>query len=144
MNDLKYQYHLKTWGGFYNEQYKKVHGKEPGDYVFDTKEERKDYIKTLEEIEKALSARSLAIDTSEGYNCNVRTVIHRVIRYKDKDYYSSNDLGPNFSYDTAVYITENKWYPGFNDYPLGEDFDYDLVEIISEWVTGAFKTIENE
>ena len=35
---------------------------------------------------------------------------------------------------------ENKWYVGFNDYPMGGDFDYDNeeFEVIQEWISGAF------
>ena len=35
---------------------------------------------------------------------------------------------------------ENNWYPGFNDYPLGENFDYNenKVTVIQEWITGSF------
>jgi hypothetical protein len=35
----KYEYHLLTWGGFYNEEYLKIHNIQSGDYYFDTSEE---------------------------------------------------------------------------------------------------------
>ncbi len=52
---------------------------------------------------------------------------------------------PCYPYSTVEYHIENKWYPGFNDYPLGEDFDYEKnkVEIIKEWVVGAFDLDES-
>ena len=40
----KYQYHVLTWGGFYNTEYKAVHGLEPGDFLFDTESERSAFI----------------------------------------------------------------------------------------------------
>lgn len=135
---MKYQYHLKTWGGFYNDQWKEIHGKEEGDFIFDTLEERQNYIDELRAIEKSLNAQSLVLDLSEGYNCHIRTVIHRVIEFKGKEYYTNRDLGVNFPYSAAKYIMDYKWTPGFNDYPLGEKFDYSKVAIKSEWVTGAF------
>ena len=64
--------------------------------------------------------------------------MHRVIKYEGKEYYSKYELSPNYPYDAAKYHLENKWYPGFNDYPLGEDFDYENVETVQEWITGAF------
>ena len=47
---------------------------------------------------------------------------------------------PRSSIPKVEYIIEEKWYPGFNDYPLGEDFDYnsDGFEVIQEWITGGF------
>lgn len=140
MTDLKYEYHLKTWGGFYNDEYKRVHKLEPGDYWFDTNKEREDYINTLKQIEKDLNARVLMIVKTEGYNCRVSTVLHRVIRYKLKDYYSQYEMGINYPFSTAAYHMEWQWYPGFNHYPLGENFDYEneKFEIVQEWITGAF------
>ena len=77
---------------------------------------------------------------SEGYCCRTRTVLHRVIEWDGKRYYTQLDMGVNYPMDVAQYHLEWKWYPGFNDYPLGEDFDYDNnpVQIIQEWITGAF------
>jgi hypothetical protein len=90
-----------------------------------------------------MNARVLMLAFSEGFQCNVRTVLHRVIAFKGKQYYSTRDLGVNYPYDNAKYFLENKWYPGFNDYPLGEDFEfYAQVETVSEWITGAFNVSE--
>jgi len=137
----KYKYHFLTWGGFYNEEYKNIHKFEPGDYLFDTLQEREEKIKTLEKVCKDLDARVLCISRSEGFNCDVRTVAHRISEFEGNQYYSSNDLGVNYPFEVATYIMEDKWYPGFNDYPLGENFNYDQesFKIVSEWITGAME-----
>lgn len=136
---MKYEYHLQVWGGFFNEEYLKIHNIQPGDYWFDTSEERAEFLKSLQTIERKLGANYLAFNLTEGYCCRIRTVLHRVVEWEGKTYYSTNDLGINVSFDVAKYMLEWKWYPGFNDYPLGEDFDYDNnnVKIIQEWITGA-------
>ena len=140
---LKYQYHLKTWGGFYNTQHK--HGFKEGDYLFNTEVERGNYINLLEDVSKKLNAHVLVTSLSEGYSCSIRTVCHRVSSYKDKEYYTTWDLGVNYPFSTAKYIIKDKWYPGFNDYPLGEDFDYENKDfkIVSEWITGAMDVTED-
>jgi hypothetical protein len=142
-NSPKYQYHLQTWGGFYNKEH--THGFKSGDYIFDTLEERDAYINKLKQAEIDYpKARMLALSTSEGYNCNVRTTLHRVIEFENKEYYTTYDMGINFPYSTAQFHMEYKWYPGFNDYPLGENFPYDnpkeyqKIKIKQEWITGAF------
>lgn len=139
---MKYKYHLLTWGGFYNTYHK--HDFKAGDYLFNTLEEREAYIKLLEKTSKDLNAQVLMTSLSEGYTCNVRTVCHRVSEYKGQEYYTTWDLGINYSFNTAKFIMEDKWYPGFNDYPLGEDFDYEDLEfkVLSEWITGAMNINE--
>lgn len=134
----KYEYHLSTWGGFYNDEHKAKHGYEEGDYWFDSATEREMYIDKLKKVEKELNARVLMISTNEGFNTRVKTILHRVIEWEGKQYYSSRDMGYAYPYETAQYILHYKWYPGFNDYPLGEDFNYDNVEILEEWISGSF------
>jgi hypothetical protein len=133
-----YFYFLKTWGGFYNANYKIIHHKKEGHFCFNSKEERESYIKELREIEERLNARHLVIVESEGYHCTTDTVLHRVIEINGKRYYSKNVLWPNYGFEEAKYIIEWKWIPGVNDYPAGEDADYSDTIIIEEWITGAF------
>lgn len=141
---IKYQYHLLTWGGFYNEDYVSIHGHKPGNHLFDTAEERETYVQTLKSISEKLDAKHLALDTSEGYCCEISTVLHRVIEYNGDRYYSNRNMGVNYPLDTARYFLEWKWNPGKNDYPLGEDFDYEKVTTIKEWITGAFQEVDDE
>ena len=138
-NQPKYEYHLYTWGGFYNEEYLKVHNKPEGNFWFNTAEERQQFIDELKEIEKKLNARSLAMTLSEGYCCRIPTVLHRVVEWEGKRYYSNHNMGMNYPMNEAKYHLEWKWTCGFNDYPLGEDFDYENNEpkVIQEWITGA-------
>ncbi len=137
---LKYEYHLLTWGGFYNEEYLKIHNIQSGDYYFDTAEERQAFIDKINVFAKELNTFKPAIILTEGHCCRTRTVLHRVIEWDGEIYYTENDMGVNYPLDAAQYHLEYKWYPGFNDYPLGEDFDYEnnKVKIIQEWITGAF------
>lgn len=139
--ELKYQYHVCTWGGFYNEEYLKIHNEKRGDHWFDTLEERQEFIDRLFAIEEKLDAKHLVMNVSEGYCCNIETKLHRVIEWEGKRYYSESSMGINYPMSAAEYHMEYKWQPGFNDYPLGEEFDYEKnqVVIIQEWITGALQ-----
>lgn len=140
MSIPRYQYHVQTWGGFYNEDHKKTHGLEPGDYLFGTKGARDVFVNHRRQLEQKLNAKSLMVVMTEGFHCDVRTTLHRVVEYRGQQHYSTSDMGVNYPLPVAKYHLENKWYPGFNDYPLGEDFDYSSEEVITvkEWITGAF------
>lgn len=141
--NLKYEYRLLTWGGFYN-NWESTHGYKEGTYWFDTKEERDKYIAKLHKAELDYpNEKHLMVDLSEGFNCRIKTKLHRVIKYKGKEYYSEYTLWENYPYEAARYHLEWKWTPGFNDYPLGEDFDYNKVQIVQEWITGAFNPIND-
>ena len=142
----KYEYHLYTWGGFYNEEYFKIHQKPQGDFWFDTYEERQQFIDELRAIEDKLNARHLSMTLSEGYCCRTSTILHRVVEWEGKRYYSKCDMGINYPFSAAKHCLEYKWTCGFNDYPLGEDFDYDTnkPKVIQEWITGAEREFEFE
>lgn len=137
---MKYEYMLKVWGGFFNKEYRDQHNIEEGYYYFDKCEDRSVFIKKLEDIEKNLKAHYLMVDCREGYNLRTDTVLHRVINYQGKDYHSSRNLGRGYPFYAAETFLENNWYLGFNDYPLGEDFDYSSedIEVVSEWIDGSF------
>jgi len=140
--DPKYKYHVLTWGGFYNDEFKNIHKLEEGDFIFDTKEKRDKFINERKDIESKLNVRCLCFYETEGFCCDIRTVLHRVIEYGGKQYYTQYDIGINYPFEAAKYHLQNKWCPGFNDYPLGEDFDYTKVKIIKEWITGAIQELE--
>lgn len=140
---MKYEYRLYTWGGFYNKHNRDVHNEPSGAHYFSTLEERQDYKYKLLSYSQTLldlgnNDSHLVFDESEGYNCRTPVTLHRVIKFKGKEYHSYNELVLSVSFETAKYHLETKWYPGFNDYPLGEDFDYELVETVQEWITGSF------
>lgn len=139
LSEPKYKYHVLTWGGFYNDEFKNIHKLEEGDFIFDTKEERNKFINERKDIETKLNVHCLCFYETEGFCCDIRTVLHRVIDFNGKQYYTQYDIGINYPFEAAKYHLENKWCPGFNDYPLGEDFDYTKVKIIKEWITGAMQ-----
>ena len=140
----KYEYHLFTWGGFYNEEYQKIHNKSSGNFWFDTSEERQKFIDELKEIEERLNARYLMTSLSEGYCCGIETILHRVVEWKGKRYYSNYNLGVNYPMSAAKYFLEWKWTCGFSDFPLGEDFDYENNKptVIQQWITGAVQEFD--
>jgi hypothetical protein len=139
----KYEFHLYTWGGFYNKEHLKIHNKPRGDFWFDTAEERQHFIDELKSIEEKLNAKILCMTLSEGYCCRVKTVLHRVVEWEGKRYYTNYDMGINYPIDAARYHLEWKWTCGFNDYPLGDDFDYEenKPKVIQEWITGAYQNL---
>lgn len=143
---LKYQYYLFTWGGFYNDIYKYIHGIDEGSRWFDTEEDRENYIQYLKDIEAKICKPPsiLCITKREGYHCGIHTKLHRVIEWEGKRHYSEEDMGVGYPIGLAKYQMTYKWQPGFNDYPLGTDFDYEnnKVKIIQEWITGAFSEFE--
>jgi len=145
---MKYQYAIYTWGGFYNQEYQSQHKYEPGQRVFDTKEERDDYIADLRVKEISLDARHLMMVLDEGFAVNEVLTCHRVIKFEGKYYYSSDVISVWGTFEEGVFGTASyhmrwKWYPGFNDYPAGEGKDYSKAEVIQEWITGAFKPDES-
>jgi len=137
---MKYEYCLETWGGFYNPEHQLKHAEKEGRHYFESEEERKAYLTKLRGIEKELNAKQLVTNRFEGYNVRVETVLHRVIKYDGREIHTECKLSPNTTYSQALYHLKYKWYPGFNDCPLGEDFDYENAQfsIIQEWITGAF------
>jgi len=140
----KYLYHVFTWGGFYNREYVEMHHLTEGDFFFETPEKRAACIAGRKLIAASLYLENyICFSCTEGYHCKEHTILHRVVSYKDKQYYSEHDLGVGCSYASALHFLQNEWYPGFNDYPLGEPFDYDKVHIDEEWITGAF-TVDHE
>jgi hypothetical protein len=137
--DLKYEYHLFTWGGFYNEEYFKIHKKPRGDFWFDSSEKRQEFINELRDIENKLNAYSLAMTLSEGYCCRTRTIVHRVFEYNGKTYYQTYDLGINYEFAPAKYFIEYKW--GFED-EKNQEINDNEVKVIKSWITGADQDVE--
>ena len=140
MIGIKYEYMLHTWGGFYNDEFKSIHGHIGGSHYFDTKQKRENYLDMLQGVSDRLNAKCLVSTLEEGYHTRTPVVAHRVSSFKGETYHTIYDFPPCYPYDVALYHLENKWYVGFNDYPLGEDFDYDSndVKVEAEWITGAF------
>ena len=138
-NEPKYEYCVFSWGGFFNDENRKIHGRTEGAKYFNSKQMANKYIESIRKEEVHLNAKHLMIVEYEGFFCRTPVNLHRVIEVDGNQYYSSYDMAPVRDYDTALYHLENKWYPGFNDYPLGENFNYDEVKIVQEWISGAFE-----
>jgi hypothetical protein len=144
MTQPKYEYYLKVWGGFFNPWNKEKHGFNDGDYWFDAHEEREVFKSKLEQSARSLRSIDAVIAKyeTEGYTTRINPTMHRITRHAGKDYYSSYEMPPCYELSTCEYHMTYKWYPGFNDYPLGEDFDYekrqDEYAVVAEWITGAF------
>lgn len=138
----KYKYLLQTWGALYFLNEAREEGLESGYHLFNTSKERQAYIDKLEDFAIRHNNPKVMLITKEGYACEKFVTLHRVIKFEGKEYHTTSVLGSDFSYAAAVYYLKHKWTPGFNDYPLGEDFDYDErrgeIEIVQEWITGAF------
>jgi hypothetical protein len=143
----KYEYYLKVWGGFWNEANLKVHGIPETEHLyFSTKEAREEYLEMLEETRKSLGTwdATIARYVAEGYHVRTIPVCHRISEYKGKRVHTIRDWSfPESNKSVLEYHMEYKWYPGFNDYPFGEDeriYDGKQVTIIAEWIEGAFET----
>lgn len=138
----KYEYFIHTWGGFYNQSNVDIHGftkEQGGSKWFDTKEDRENYINLLENVCKNLGTPDACIVhvIDEGYDTRDVPTAHRITEYEGKHYYSCDKWNWPSDLSTIEYHMEWKWYPGFNDYPLGMDFDYSKVNIVQEWITGV-------
>ena len=147
--DLKYEYALYTWGGFYNSSYQVHHKYEPGVYTFDTAKERTDFIDKMKSLEKQHNYRHFAHRSFEGFDCTNLPCLHRIVEYKGKYYYSNHHWSWLEGISTLEYHMENKWYPGFNDEVVeetlvSEEIDYNKVKVIQEWITGSFTTYKQK
>ncbi len=100
----KYEYLLKTWGGFYNDKFVKIHGKQEGSFFFDSKKERKVYIDELKQIEKKLNARVLMITEEEGKNVRYSTIAKMKMAYNGKTYEHETDFGCAYPEDSAHFM----------------------------------------
>ena len=142
MNNYKYEYYLKLWGGMFN---KNDHNIRRGDLYFDTEKERDNYLKKAQEIEKSLDRcdARLAYTKAEGFTVRTFPELHRICEYKGQLYHSSYKWSsPCPDINTLMYHMEYKWYPGFNDTKIeeevSEEVNYSQVTVIQEWITGAF------
>jgi hypothetical protein len=121
MKELKYEYLLHQWGGFWNPLNLEIH-KEPNvEYKwFNTKEKRQIEINRLEEIRSKLGTWDACIVTSleEGYLTRYKFIIKSLIIYKGQIREIVNDLGYGFAsspekldilLNNFDYMKEYKW-----------------------------------
>ena len=142
----KYEYYLKVWGGFWNETNLRIHGIPETEHLyFDTREARNEYLERLEKARKSLGTWDACIASTlvEGYYVRTIPTLHRISEYKGQKVHTVlNWSFPENNKSVLEYYMEYKWYPGFNDYPFGEEdesiYDGEQVTIIAEWIEGAF------
>lgn len=106
----QYKYMLHTWGGFFNEEFKNIHGQEPGYEFFDSMEELNKRLDYLKSIELSLSANYLAHDIKEGFDVLYRTIAKMNLIYKGKKYPYEYDFGFAYPIEAAEYIFEDGNY----------------------------------
>ena len=103
----KYEYMLHTWGGFYNEEYAKKHGKRGGYFFFDTMEQLQEYLNELKAIKKEMNASHLLAEISEGQNVRYKTIARMKMKYNGKEYNYEYDFGYAYPVDSAHYMFED-------------------------------------
>ena len=136
--DVKNEFMVQTWGGFYNDNHKKKHGYEPGYKWFDHRWQRDEYIQMLKDTSDRLNAKELAVSTEDGYHTRVETVLHRLCSYNNQIYKSEYSMGYGYPLDSAKYHMEYKWYPGCNDYTcIDDEKDIGEVKTLLEYITYA-------
>jgi len=107
----KHEYMVHLWGGFFNEEYRAKHGREPGYYFFDTAEERDRFLAELRAEEQALGQyATLAQKTIDGRHVRYRTVAKMRLRYQGKEYALEHDFGHAYPVDSAHYMFEDGNY----------------------------------
>ena len=107
---MKYEYMLHTWGGFYNKEYRDVHGYAPGYYWFETADERKKYVETLKFIERKLHAVRLMTVFEEGTETRYKTIAEMTFVYNGNEYHLNYDFGYCYEEDAARYMFEDGNY----------------------------------
>jgi hypothetical protein len=126
--EVKYEYLLKTWGGFWNKHNIEIH-KEPEIHNrwFDTKEDRNTEIERLKLLEKThgeylnskgkINDSCIVMSLSEGLLTRYKFVIQSHVKVDDKIKVVENNLGYGF-FDVkeldelgvcADYMKEWKW-----------------------------------
>ena len=110
---LKYEYILKYWGGFFNDHNIEVHGEPDLEYQwFDDEEDREAEKMRLKKLAKKhshyLTERGLFNDSiivfaeSEGFLTRYRQVIEAKVSYNARIYHIENDLGYGFFSDEEL------------------------------------------
>lgn len=100
----KYEYVLHTWGGFYNEEHAKIHGKKSGYFFFDTMEQLQQYLKELRNIQKEIGAYELMTDINEGKDVRYTTIAKMKMMYNGKEYDYEEDFGYAYPKDSARFM----------------------------------------
>lgn len=106
----KYEYMLHTWGGFYNVEHVKIHGKKPGYFFFYSMKELKDYEFDLKQIEKELGAHVLMTHIEEGQHVRYKTIAKMKFLFNGKTYDYQEDFGYAYPLESAKFMFEDGNY----------------------------------
>lgn len=111
MSDLpKYEYAIKTWGGFYNDENKAKHGLSEGSFWFDNEPERNRFLSNLKSIEAEYNAKYLAYALFEGHGTRLETIAMMTLVYQGVEYPFSYDFGFGYDPESARYMFEDGNY----------------------------------
>lgn len=100
----KYEYLVNLWGGFFNDEYRAVHGYENGPYWFDTKEERSEFIDKLKALEKEHGYHHLVFSEEEGYGTRLQTIAKMVLKYRGVYYELESEFQYAYPVESAYYM----------------------------------------
>lgn len=141
--ELTYKYWLNTWGGFYNKENKDIHHFEEGEYIFNTKEEREEYIKKLQTVavssNKLDEYATLMIDCTEGYTLVNPLILHLIVEHKETKHkrHILHTLYKNHDIDTLLYYIS---YKCPIEKILGDEINN--YNVITSFITGSINTTE--
>jgi len=107
MSEDKYEYMLNVWGGFFNDEFSKKHGKKEGYYFFDTMEELTIYLNELKSIK---CNGVLMSNIEEGTLVRYKTIAKMKMKYNDKIYDYEYDFGYAYPIHSAYYMFEDGNY----------------------------------
>lgn len=79
-------YYLRVWGGFFNEEFKKIHNREPGHYWFATSEERDAFLEELRGEHKRLNAAPLVSHRESGLWTRTQHIAKMTFVYQGNEY----------------------------------------------------------
>ncbi len=137
---MTYEYMLHTWGGFYNQEAKALHGEESGCQFFATAEARQQELDRLllletEYKQKGLPFICLAHSFAEGDEVRLHTIVRGIATYECKEYPLEYDFGSGYDVESADYCFSDGNYscdcsladmiqeqcdPSFLDLPCGD------------------------
>lgn len=137
VKEMKYEYMLHTWGGFYNEKYQKVHNERSGYKWFNSNEERQQEIGRLRTIEDSMGAHSLVVSVEEGHHTRLMTILSAIVEYKGQTLYMEHSAGYGYPVSAAEYMLEWKWphnhYIGDTDTTWEDEVDAGNAKIVESW-----------
>ncbi len=117
--EVKYEWVLQTWGGFYNKHYQEQHKEVPGYQWFETEAQLIKEVDRLRRLERdyreqdrvtgTTSTCCLVTDVNEGYDTRLMTTLNVIVQYRGKTWHITRDMGYGYPTSAAEYHMEWKW-----------------------------------